>query len=57
MADTHSTHHSSSNAPRFSAGLITGIVTLAWLVVFGAVMVHGLDGIHQHDEVVSTQAK
>lgn len=57
MADTHSTHHSSPNARRFSAGLVTGIVTLAWLVVFGAVVVHGLDGIHQHDEVVSTQAK
>jgi len=57
VADTHSTHHSSPNARRFSAGLVTGIVTLAWLVVFGAVMVHGLDGIHQHDEVVATQAK
>lgn len=45
------------DTPRFSAGLITGVLTLAWLVIFGLVMMHGLDGIHQHDNVVATQAK
>ena len=57
MADTHSTTRSASNSPRFSAGLITGIITLAWLIVFGLVTLHGLDGIHQHDGVEATQSK
>lgn len=54
MADTK---HSSSSKPRFSAGLITGIVTLAWLIVFGAVTMHGIDGINQHDNPASSQAE
>ncbi|WP_397473045.1 hypothetical protein [Pusillimonas sp.] len=57
MSDTKHTNDSTSNKPRFSAGLVTGAITLAWLVVFGAVMMHGVKGVHQHDSVVSTQAE
>ena len=53
MADTKST---TTNSPRFSAGLVTTIVTVAWLIVFGVAMVYGIGGIEQHDGIVSTQA-
>jgi len=54
MADhSTSTSHSAGGKPKFSAGLVTGIVTLAWLVVFGLVVLHGIDGINQHNHVVS----
>lgn len=57
MAETKPTNHSTPNKPRFSAGLVTGIITLAWLVVFGMVVMHGVKGVHQHDTTVSTQAE
>jgi len=53
VADTKST---TTNSPRFSAGLVTTIVTVAWLIVFGVAMVYGIGGIEQHDGIVSTQA-
>lgn len=46
-----------STAPRFSAGLVTGVITLAWVVVFALVTMYGIDGVKQHDDVVSSQVK
>jgi len=46
-----------STAPRFSAGLITGVITLAWVVVFALVTVYGIGGVKQHDSAVATQAE
>ena len=57
MAETKPTTRGSTNAPRFSAGLVTALVTGAWLIIFAAVMIYGIDGIRQHDNVVSTQAE
>ena len=45
--------NSSQGKPKFSAGLITLLVTGAWIVVFGLVLSHGLDGIHQHDRALA----
>lgn len=56
MADSKHTQ-TTSNKPRFSAGLVTAIVTVAWLVVFGVVMVNGTNDLHQHDTAVSAQAE
>ncbi len=56
VADTKHTNHTTSNKPRFSAGLVTGIVTLAWIVIFAIVMVKGTGELHQHDAAVATQA-
>jgi len=57
VAETKPTTRGSTNAPRFSAGLVTALVTGAWLIIFAAVMIYGIDGIRQHDNVVSTQAE
>jgi len=45
--------------PAFSAGMITGVVTVFWLIVFGLVMNHGMNGIHQAEQAPasSQQAK
>lgn len=56
MADTKHTN-SNSSKPRFSAGLVTSIITLAWVVVFGVVTMYGIKGVHQHDNAVSAQAE
>lgn len=32
------------NKPKFSAGMVTGIITLFWLVVFGFAVYHGSQG-------------
>lgn len=57
VADSKPISQGTTNAPRFSAGLVTGLVTVVFLIVFGLVMMHGVDGINQHDHVVSTQAE
>jgi len=57
VADTKHTNLATSSKPRFSAGLVTGVITLAWLVVFGVVIVNGTGNLHQHEAAVSTQAE
>ena len=50
-------HSDSSKKPAFSAGLVTILLTLVFIVVFGATIMHGQEGIHQHDNVASSQTK
>ena len=42
--------------PTFSPMLVTAIITVFWLVVFGLVVHHGEQGIHEHDHVVASPA-
>jgi hypothetical protein len=44
------------NKPTFSPGLITAIVTVVFLVIFGYAIIHGQNGISHSQQVVS-QAK
>jgi len=44
---------SNNSKPKFSAGLVTALVTIVWLVVFGAAMIHGSEGIQQHDHIIA----
>ncbi|MCI2808469.1 hypothetical protein [Eoetvoesiella caeni] len=44
------------NKPKFSPGLITAVVTIVFLVIFGFVIHHGQNGI-SHSQQVVNQAK
>lgn len=41
---------------KFSPGLVTTIILVFWLIVFGLVIWHGQAGIHEHDNVVNHAA-
>ncbi|HEY9281671.1 MAG TPA: hypothetical protein VIP51_16505 [Eoetvoesiella sp.] len=39
------------NKPKFSAGMVAGIITLFWVAVFGYAVIHGANGFTQHQVV------
>lgn len=43
--------NTNSNKPAFSAGMVTAVITLFWVVIFALVTMHGMGGLKEHDIV------